>query len=291
MKTKVLVILGPTAVGKSDLAVKLAKKHNGEVISADSRQVYTGLDIGTGKITEKEMGGVRHHLLDIANPKKKYSVVRFVEDASNAITDISARGKLPIICGGTGFYIQALVDGIILPDVPPNPVLRKKLEKKSLKALITLLKKLDPDRLKNIDQKNIRRIIRSIEIATVLGKVPKLKKSPVKYDPVFIGLKMSPEKLRERIATRLDKRLEIGMVKEAKKLHSKGLTWKRMDELGLEYRYLALYLQKKITLEEMKNKLSTEIWHYARRQMTWFKRDTRIKWVEAGSKELRSFLI
>jgi len=285
MKTKVIVILGPTASGKSDLAVRLARKYKGEIISADSRQVYKGLDIGTGKITRKEMRGVPHHLLDVADPKKRYSVVQFVRDAEKAIEDIVARKRLPILCGGTGFYIQALVDGIILPDVPAHPELRTQLSKKSAAQLFTMLKKLDPVRARNIDPKNARRIIRAIEIARALGRVPKLRKSASRYSPVFIGLAVPPHILKEKIILRLERRLKQGMIEEARELHKKGLTWKRMDELGLEYRYLALYLQKKMTLEEMKKKLATEIWHYAKRQMTWFRRDGRIRWV--GPEDMR----
>ncbi|MDP3962333.1 MAG: tRNA (adenosine(37)-N6)-dimethylallyltransferase MiaA [bacterium] len=290
---KILVILGPTATGKSDLAVKLAKKFKGEVISADSRQVYEGLDIGTGKITKKEMGGVPHHLLDVADPKKQFSVVKYVRHAEEIIEDIIHRNKLPIICGGTGFYIQALVDGIILPEVPPNPELRKKLSKKTSSELMKILKKLDPKRASGIDSHNSRRIIRAIEIAGVLGKVPPIRKI-LKYDPLFIGLDLPAEDLRKKIKIRLEKRLKKGMLEEARKLHKDGLSWKRMNELGLEYRYLALYLQKKITLDEMNKKLETEIWHYAKRQMTWFKKDKRIKWFDPDhigkiEKEARKF--
>lgn len=284
MKSKILVIVGPTATGKSSLAVKLAKKIKGEVISADSRQVYKGLDIGTGKITEKEMRGVLHHLLDVEDPKKQFSVVKYVEKAEEAIASIIANNKIPIIAGGTGFYIHALIDGIILPDVVPNPKLRRKLSKKSAEELMVILKNLDIKRAKEIDPKNSRRIIRAIEIATVLGKVPSIKKSPSKYDAHFIGLTLPDEELRRKIKIRLGKRLKDGMVKEAENLHKNGLSWKRMDELGLEYRYLALYLQNKVSLEETKNKLETEIWRYAKRQMTWFKRDKRIRWFDANNK-------
>lgn len=277
MKTKILVVLGPTATGKSDLAVRLAKKLNGEIISADSRQVYKGLDIGTGKITKREMKGVPHHLLDVADPKRKFSVVEYVKLAKKAIEEISTRNKLPIIVGGTGFYIEALVDGIIFPDTPPDLELREKLGKKSAEELLAILKKLDPRRAKTVDQKNSRRLIRAIEIAKALGKVPKLKKTTSLYTPSFIGLNLPKEELQSKIGARLKKRLK-GMIEEAKRLHKKGLSWKRMDELGLEYRYLALYLQKKITKEEMVEILEKEIWHYAQRQMTWFKRDGRIKW-------------
>jgi len=289
IQTPLLIILGPTASGKSDVAVKLAKQLNGEVVSADSRQVYRGLDIGTGKITKKEMKGVQHHLLDVADlsantsSRNQFSVVKYVELAKQAIENIAAKGKLPIICGGTGFYIQALVDGIILPDVPANNELRKKLSKKSVPELLAQLKKLDPKRYNTIERKNIRRIIRAIEIATVLGKVPALKKQRNNYLPIFIGMNVPPAELRKRIHARLLKRIKAGMVGEAKRLHAKkprgqNISWKRMNELGLEYRHLALHLQGKLTREEMITKLETEIWHYAKRQLTWFRRDKRIHW-------------
>ncbi len=290
MKTKVLIIVGPTAVGKSDLAVTLAKQCDGEVISADSRQVYTGLDIGTGKITEKEKRGIPHHILDVANPKDKFSVVKYVELAEKAIADIHARGKLPIICGGTGFYIQALIDGTILPDVPPNDKLRLELSNKSADELLKILQGLDPERAEKIDKKNIRRIIRAIEIATVLGKVPTLTNIEPRYETFWIGLNMGSTKLKGRIRERLEKRLKEGMIDEVKRLHTEGLSWERMDELGLEYRYIALYLQNKITLEEMEDQLRNEIWHYAKRQMTWFKKDNRIQWIDAGDRGIEPLL-
>ena len=275
----IVVIVGPTAVGKSEIAVKLAKKYDGEIVSADSRQVYKGLDIGTGKITKKEMAGMPHHMLDIENPQKQFSVVKYVRLSEKIIESIYKRGNLPIVCGGTGFYVNALVDGIILPDVPPNKKLREKMEKMSVEKLFNILNKLDKKRAGNIDRNNKRRIIRAIEIAKTLGKVPSIKNSPQKYNPVFIGINMSKEKLKENIKIRLEKRIKQGMIEEANKLHDKGLSWKRMYELGLEYRYLSLYLQNKITKEEMIRKLETEIWHYAKRQITWFKKDKRIKWI------------
>lgn len=275
-KSKILVIVGPTATGKSDLAVRLAKKFKGEIISADSRQVYAGLDIGTGKITKKEMRGVLHHLLDVANPKKKFTVVKYVELAEKAIRNILSRDRLPIVVGGTGFYIEALVDGVILPDVPPDNKLRKKLQEKTAVQLFAMLKKLDPKRAKNIDPNNSRRLIRAIEIALQLGVVPQIKRVS-RYQPLFIGLNLPKEELKKKIKTRLEKRL-AGMITETRQLHKKGLSWKRMKELGLEYRYLALYLTKVLTKEETAQQLESEIWHYARRQMTWFIRDERISW-------------
>ncbi|NOY35659.1 MAG: tRNA (adenosine(37)-N6)-dimethylallyltransferase MiaA, partial [bacterium] len=163
---KMVVVLGPTASGKSDLAVDLARKLDGEIISADSRQVYRGMDIGTGKVTKKEMRGVTHHLLDVANPKKIFTVVDFKKKAERALEDIWSRGKLPIVCGGTGFYIQAITGGVAIPEVKPDWKLRNKLEKKTAEQLFAELKKLNPERAKMIDAKNPRRLIRAIEVAT-----------------------------------------------------------------------------------------------------------------------------
>jgi len=276
----VLVILGPTASGKSDLAVKISLKYNGEVISADSRQVYKGLDIGTGKITKKEMLGVRHHLLDISSPKKVVSVMDWKVQAEKSIEDILSRGKLPIICGGTGFYIQSIVDNIVYPNVLPNKTLRDKLNKKTTEELITILKKLDPKRLKDIDLKNRVRLIRAIEIASELGSVPKVKKIKPKYDFIQMGLSTTDEHLRTNIEKRLILRMKKGMVEEARSLHKKGLPWKRMRELGLEYRYLADFLEKKITKKDLAQNIINGNWQYSRRQITWWKKDTRIKWLD-----------
>jgi len=276
---KIIAVVGPTASGKSDLAVKIARKYNGEIISADSRQVYRGLNIGTGKITKHEMLGVPHHLLDVADPKKRFTVADFKTLADKAIADISSRGKLPIICGGTGFYIDTVTSGSILPDVQPNKALRRKLGQKSATELFEILKKLDPKRAKNIDQNNSVRLIRAIEIAQALGAVPPLATdNENKYQTLFIGIKIDKEKLKAKILKRLNSRLEQGMVDEAKKLHVSGLSWRRMHELGLEYRYLAQLLQGKISKSEFIEKLNTEIWHYARRQIQWFKRNQKIHW-------------
>jgi len=291
LKPKILVILGPTATGKSGMAVRLAKKFNGEIISADSRQVYKGLDIGSGKITEKEMLGVAHHLLDIANPKRKFSVTDFKEKAEKTIEDILKRSRLPIICGGTGFYIQALVDNLILPEVAPNLSLRKKLEKKTPAELFEILKKLDPKRADLIEKQNPRRLIRAIEIAEEIGEVPEIKKENPRYNPLFIGLDLPDEILKQKIETRLNQRIKIGMIDEAKTLHNQGLSFKRMIELGLEYKFLAKYLKGEIAEKEMVGSLQTEIWHFVKRQRTWFRRDKRINWFEPSDlKEIEKML-
>lgn len=309
MARKIIVILGPTASGKSDLSVDLAiwlgskpisknfKIAGAEIISADSRQVYKGMDIGTGKVPKDKLKikrqkaklqdkiknsyfhrGIRHHLLDIASPRTKFDVARYKSLAEKAIEDILSRNKIPIICGGTGFYIQAIVDDIIFPEVKPNTTLRKKLEKEPLGKLLTTLKKLDSSRFKTIDRKNKRRVIRAIEITKALGKVPLIKSAP-KYQSLQIGINKSREDLQKLIEKRLLKRLSQGMIKEVKKLRADGVSWKKLIEFGLEYRYIALYLQDKMPKQEMTEQLNTAIRQYAKRQMTWFKRDQRIHWL------------
>ena len=273
------MILGPTASGKSELAVKLAKKMNGEIISADSRQIYKLLNIGSGKITKKEMGGIPHHCLDIVSPKKIFTVVDFKKCADKAIEKIFGKNKTPIIVGGTGLYIQAVVDNIALPEVKPDWKLRKELENKTTEEMFTMLKKLDPKRAKNIDSKNPRRLIRAIEIAKMLGKIPHLEAPLPSYDVLQIGIKLPDEILKKNIEKRIKKMLKNGLIAETKKLKASGLSWKRIYELGFEYKYPALFLQNKISKEDMLDRMLIENWQYAKRQMTWFKRDKRIKWI------------
>ena len=276
-KIKIIIILGQTATGKSDLAARIAKKLGGEIISADSRQVYKGFDIGSGKITKKEMRGVFHYLLDVASPKRQFSAAKYKKLADNKIIKIYKTGKIPFIVGGSGFYIQTIVDGLVLPKVEPNNKLRKELEKKSAKKLFSMLKKLDKNRAKKIEKDNPRRLIRAIEIAKVLGKTPKLKTNS-EYEALQIGLKLPDKKLKNNIHKRLISRIRRGMISEVKKLHAKNISWKRLESFGLEYRFIARYLQGKIKKKEMLDELETEIWHFAKRQMRWFKRDARIKW-------------
>jgi len=285
-KPKVLVLLGPTATGKSDVAVELAKKFNGEIISADSRQVYRGMDLGSGKITKAEMQKIPHHLLDVANPKAIFSVSTYKKLAEKVLEKILAKGKLPVIVGGTGFYIDSIVKNIELPHVPPNKKLRKQLEKKSAEELFAMLKKFSPSRAKNIDRYNKVRLVRAIEIAKALGNVPQAKELPSKYDCILIGLDLPDAILKERIAKRLERRLKLGMVWEVQKLHRSGVSWKRLESFGLEYRNVALFLQKKITKEQMIQSLNKEIWWYVKRQRTWFKRNKDIQWFSPNEKNV-----
>ncbi len=278
MKPKVLIILGPTATGKSSLAVSLAKKLNGEIISSDSRQVYKGMNLGSGKITRKEMHGISHHLLDVVKPNTRFSVQKYKILAEKEIGKVLTKNKLPIICGGTGFYIDAISKNISFPEVPPNKKLREQLEKKSVDSLFKILKRLSPVRSKTIDQHNKVRLIRAIEIAKALGNVPEIIEKPSRYDCIFIGLDLPDEKLKKNIHVRLLKRINLGMVREVKNLHKNGIPWKRLESFGLEYRQIALYLQNKLTREQMLQGIETESWQYVKRQRTWFKRNKAIQW-------------
>ena len=285
MKPKVLVILGPTSSGKSALAVELAGKFDGEVISADSRQVYRGLNIGTGKISKREMKGVPHHLLDEVSPHRIFTADDFVNRARTAVRDVLKRGKLPIVAGGTGFYIDALVGRITLPDVPPNKELRVRLEKKSAAELYALLKKKDPRRAEAIEPHHKRRLIRALEIAAALGSIPMMEIRSPSFDVLWIGIAPPMKELEKKIAIRLFARIRQGMVAEAKRLHAHGLSYKRMEELGLEYRSLARFLQGIITRDQMTDELNRAIRKYAIRQMRYWKRNKDIRWFKTCAGE------
>ena len=284
---KIIVILGQTATGKSNLAVKIAKKTNGEIISADSRQIYKGLNVGTGKVPRDKISrtskleprtyfykGVPHHLLDVVNPKKKFTVAEYKKLAEEKIKEIIARGHTPIICGGTGFYIDAITKGIVFPEVPPNLKLRKKLYSKSAIALFEYLKKLDPVRAKDIKEKNETknkvRLVRAIEIAKALGKVPTPEARPMGYKFIKIGLYLPPDKLKKKVEQRVKQMFQTGLLSEIKKLKRTGVSNKRLKEFGFEY------------FEPTYEKVVTETLKYAKRQMTWFKRDPEIKWFDAS---------
>jgi tRNA dimethylallyltransferase len=285
-KPLIYAVVGPTASGKSEYAVTLAKKHNGEILSVDSRQIYTGMDIGSGKVKGKLKAGVYiykgipHYGIDITSPKRQYSAARFQVYAHRVIADILKRNKTPILCGGTAHWIDAVVFNQQFPDVKPNKKLRTTLEKKTTAQLYTQLKKLDPKRAESIEQHNPRRLIRALEIVlTTKQPVPELiQESP--YTVKWIGIKIGGKQLVENIQKRLAVRLKQGMLDEIKKLRRSGLSWKRLESFGLEYKYCALLLQKKVSHKEMVILLSKAIEHYAKRQMTWWKRNKDITWIK-----------
>jgi len=290
-KPRVVAIVGPTSSGKTALGIYLAQKLGGEVISADSRQVYKGLNIGTGKVTKKEMAGIPHHLLDVASPKCIFSADDFKKLGEQAIASIYRSKKIPIVVGGTGLYADVLLGRMTLPEVPPNPQLRKQLDTKSARQLFALLLKKDPERAKNIEPTHKRRLVRALEIAEALGRSPAksdaMHAAGSAYDVLWLGLNPPQKVLNKKIAERLHARLKAGMLTEAKKLHAGGLSYKRMEALGLEYRSLARFLQNKITHTEMVAELERAIPHYAKRQMRWFKRNPNIVWIKNKTEALR----
>lgn len=297
-RPKIVIVAGPTASGKSEVAIALARRFNGEIISADSRQVYRGMDIGTGKVTKREQKLARHWLLDIVSPNRQYSVAHFKRDAQKAIVDITRRRKLPIICGGTGFWIDTLVYGLSLPAVKPNAKLRAKLRRLTTSQLFARLSKLDHARAATIDRHNPVRLIRALEIVLSTGRpVPsRINGSP--YEPFYLVLSIPHNELHGRIEKRLDARLKAGMVSEVRRLHDGGVSWKRLESFGLEYRWVARYLQetknqrrKTSSYQSMRDGLLRDIIAYSKRQLTWWRKNKDIYWVTSPAQAIRSVSI
>ncbi|MBI4239969.1 tRNA (adenosine(37)-N6)-dimethylallyltransferase MiaA [Candidatus Uhrbacteria bacterium] len=296
-----VVIVGPTGSGKSDLAIALAKKFNGEVVSADSRQVYRGLDLGSGKVTKKEQKRVAHHLLDIATPGRRFSVAQFKKKADRAIADIWNRGKLPLLVGGSHLYIKAVTEGYSLPHVKPDAQLRKQLEEQSLENLLVLLKKFDRATYNRTDKKNPRRIIRALEVIYHTGKpIPPLKKESL-FSTLILGIDVQRERLYKRIDERVDTRVKRGMIAEVKNLIMDGVSKKWLKRLGLEYQFITEYLEKIQKLQatsyppeadtlqagklqarrDSLERLKYATHDFARRQLTWYRKEKRIQWIRS----------
>lgn len=280
-----LALVGPTACGKTRRAVELAQCLDGEIVSADSRQLYRGMDIGTGKDLE-EYGTVPYHMIDIAPAGERYNLFQYVRDARKAIADIKSRGKLPIVCGGTGLYVETLLKGIELPEVPRNEALRHELAGESLEALTARLARMK--RLhNNTDTDTVARALRAIEIETYYAEHPEAAeavRSPRPAVAVTIGLEIDREERRERITARMRKRFDSqDMLGEVRRLLDAGLTPDDLIYYGLEYKYLTLHLIGQLSREEMEKKLEIEIHRFAKRQMTWFRgmerRGFKVKWL------------
>lgn len=279
MATKILCIAGPTASGKSARAVEEALARNGEIISVDSRQVYRGLDIGTEKIAREEMRGVPHHLIDIREPEENYSAGDFVTDATRLIEETSARGKLPILVGGTHFYFDALLHG--LPTgVDANPALRKELEKLSTEELFARIRQQDPRRAAELDPKNRRRLIRALEIIASLGTVPPRGSTAppfgtrfnlVKYEVEWMVIDPPSEELRARIDARLKQALGRGLIDEVRRVRE-AVGDARLNELGLEYKIVGEFLRGERAEDSLLPTLSAKLWQYARRQKAWLRK-------------------
>lgn len=284
-----ITVLGPTATGKTAVAAHLAAKINGEIISGDSRQVYRGMDIGTGKdYGDYFVDGIEipSHLLDIENPGKHYNVYRFQNDFAEVFHDIHHRGKFPVLCGGSGLYLESVLKDYKLIHVPPNPQLRKELEGKSLDELVEILKNLKPRLHNKTDIETERRAIRAIEIEMFARKNAEKETALPEVTSLNIGIAVDRETRRERISRRLKQRLEEGMLDEVQNLLKSGLTPKQLIYYGLEYKYLTLHLTGELSRQEMFEKLEIAIHQFAKRQMTWFrgmeKRGTKIYWIDAN---------
>lgn len=288
MSERMITILGPTASGKTPLAASLAKEIGGEIISADSRQVYRRMDIGTGKDLE-DYGDIPYHLIDIAEPGTKYNLFQYQQDFFDAYNNIIGRGKIPILCGGTGLYIEAVLKGYQLSPVPQNPELRKRLEDKALDELTQMLVELKQQNGSNMHNKtdvdSCQRAIRAIEIETynLQHPVPRRELPPV--DSVIIGVNIDREARRQKITNRLKARLEGGMVDEVRSLLNEGIPAEDLIYYGLEYKFVTEYVIGQTTYDEMFQRLEIAIHQFAKRQMTWFRgmerRGFTIHWIDA----------
>ena len=286
-KYNLISILGPTATGKTGVAAHLSSQVNGEIISADSRQVYRGMDLGTGKDYEDYfVDGIEilSHLVDIEEAGVHYNVYRFQSDFIKVFNAIQIRNKIPVLCGGSGLYLEAVLKNYRLIEVPPNKKLRKELEGKSLPELTEILKNLKPKLHNYTDVETDRRALRAIEIEKYYAKNPKLDITFPKINSLNIGIKVEREVRRKRITTRLKKRLDEGMLDEVQKLLDSRLTPEQLIYYGLEYKFLTLHLIGEISFDEMFTKLEIAIHQFAKRQMTWFrgmeKRGTKIHWID-----------
>lgn len=288
LKKPLIILTGPTAVGKTKLSIELAKAVNGEIISADSMQVYKHMDIGSAKIKKEEMCGVPHHLIDVLEPDEEFHVVRFQEMAKQAMEEIYAKGKVPILAGGTGFYIQAVVKDIDFSKETEKSPVREELEKlaeeKGYEYLHERLQQVDPKSAEKIHANNVKRVIRALEYFELTGKPISLhneeeaaKESP--YNVAYFVLNDVRERLYERIDARVDAMLQEGLVEEVSGLAKKGYTKDMVSMQGLGYKEILSYLDGSYTLDEAVYILKRDTRHFAKRQLTWFKREKDVIWV------------
>lgn len=286
-KWNLIVVLGPTASGKTELAVRIARKIGGEIISADSRQVYRGMDLGTGKdFREYGRGGtvVPFHLIDICDPTEEFNVFAFQKLFFICFREISARGRIPILAGGTGMYLDSILREYRMAPVPEDSALRRKLDAQDKGFLKKYFLSLCPNAHNSTDLMERNRLIRAIEIAEFSRAHPQIAGPPVTVTPLVFGIRLDRKELRRRITIRLQARLQAGMIDEVQRLHDRGIAWERIESFGLEYRYIGRYLQRKIDREEMIQTLNTRIQQFAKRQETWFrgmeKKGVFVHWID-----------
>lgn len=276
---KLIVITGTNASGKSGLGIRLARHYGTEIVSADSRQVFRGLDLGSGKVTPDEMMGVKHHLIDVCEPNDYYSLLDFQTQAYDAVDDITSRGMVPMLVGGTGLYINSVVDGYDIRKENLDPAVRRQVQAKSIEELIAFLKERNPEALNGMDLKNKRRLERAAE-RVITGNTAKRENKP-RYETLVLGVTWPREVLYERIRVRLDRRLDEGMIEEVEGLKRNGATDEFLHSLGLEYRYINMYLNGEFeSFDAFYDKLFMEIRHLAKEQMTWFRKRKDIHWLD-----------
>lgn len=279
MNNRVIAVVGATASGKTSYAIELAKKINGEIISADSRLVYKGMDIGTAKPTIDEMQEIPHYMIDVVEPEYNYSVGLYVKEAKKHITDIISRGKVPIVVGGTGLYFRVLLENYDLPDVKPDYELRKELSSYSYEELLEMLTKLDEKAANSVEKNDKKKLIRYIEIIKLAGKPLDLVRGvkEKEFNVEWVGLNFPREILYDRINKRVDWMIEQGLIDETKKLLQKhGRISNITDTIG--YREVLSYLDGELSLDEAKDKLKQNTRNYAKRQLTWFRKNEQINW-------------
>jgi tRNA dimethylallyltransferase len=293
MAKNLVVILGPTASGKTEVAARLAWDLHGEIISADSRQVYRGMDIGTGKDLNQYIINAKkipYHMIDIIDPQCEFNLFEFQKRFYKIFSQIRNKGNLPVLVGGTGLYLQAVLSGYKMPPAPPEPELRKDLDQKSIEELKEIFFAFKSHLHNKTDLEDKQRLIRAIEIERARNVKNSEQEESPEIDAAIFGISWERSVLRQRITSRLEERLKHGMIEEVKRLHAAGLSWERLDSFGLEYRYISQYLQNLISFDEMKNKLNTAIHQFAKRQETWFRRMERkgigIKWIQANEYDL-----
>ncbi len=295
-KQKVIVICGPTASGKTALSIELAKKINGEIVSCDSMQIYKEMDIGTAKPTVEEMQGIKHYMIGIISPNERYSVADYKKDAKKAIREILNKGKVPIVVGGTGLYIDSLIYEIEYQDIEFDKEYREHLEKevkeKGLEELYNVAKEIDPEAIEKISKNDKKRILRILEIyhATGENKTEQERKSrqkEVEYDYKVYALNMDREKLYDRINKRVDKMIEEGLIQEVEKIYKKYNDFPTAMQ-GLGYKEVVEYLEGKLTKEEMIEKIKQETRRYAKRQLTWFRKNKQTIWLDVGKNTIQN---
>jgi len=296
-KRPIIAIVGPTATGKTDLAIALAQRFNGEIVSADSRQIYRLLDIGTAKPTTAQRAAAPHHLIDFLAPDASYTVAQYQQDASAIIAAIHTAGRLPILAGGTGLYIRAVLDGLAIPDVAPQPALRREwaelAAQQGMAALHRRLQELDPETAARIPAANVRRIIRALEVCVITGKPFSAQRAamPTPFAPLLLGLTAERGILYQRADARVDQMLARGLVAEVQTLVERGYPWTLPSMSGLGYRQIGAYLRGEMELEAAIARLKYDTHHYIRRQIVWFRPDQRIHWLDISAPNLTATAI